>query len=205
MNAEDPAPGAPERDIFPILTAAQIERLAAARARAIVSRPATFCSKQGGTNRPLMVVLEGEIEILSDRDTLVTVHRPGNFSGDVDLIAGQPAVVRARARGAGRILEVPAERVRSLVLTDPELSQIFLRAFILRRTLLMTPQRGKRRPHRIEALGGHPDAAGVPDAQQPAVRVPRRRPRCGRAGRRSRGSAWAWTTCPSSSAAASRS
>ena len=31
------------------------------------------------------------------------------------------------------------------------------------------------------ALGGHPDAAGVPDAQQPAVRVSRRRPRCRRA------------------------
>jgi thioredoxin reductase (NADPH) len=89
-----------------------------------------------------MVVLEGEIEILSDRDTLVTVHHPGNFSGDVDLIAGHPAVVRARARLPGRILEVPAERVRSLIVSDPELSQIFLRAFILRRALLMTRSAG---------------------------------------------------------------
>jgi thioredoxin reductase (NADPH) len=141
VNAEDPALGAPERDIFPILTAAQIERLAPlARERSFEAGDILF--EQGGTNRPLMVVLEGEIEILSDRDTLVTVHRPGNFSGDVDLIAGQPAVVRARARGAGRILEVPAERVRSLVLTDPELSQILLRAFILRRTLLMSRNAG---------------------------------------------------------------
>ena len=93
-------------------------------------------------NRPLMVVLEGEIEILSERDTVVTVHRPGNFSGDVDVIAGHPAVVRARARSAGRVLEVPAPRVRSLVVTDPELSQIFLRAFILRRTLLMSRSAG---------------------------------------------------------------
>ena len=33
---------------------------------------------------------------------------------------------------------MPAARVRNLVQTDPELSQIFLRAFILRRTLIMT-------------------------------------------------------------------
>ena len=137
MNAEGPDPGAPDRDIYPVLTAAQIGRIAP------LSRERSFEAgdilwEQGGANRPLMVVLEGEIEILSGRDTLVTIHRRGNFSGDVDLIAGHPAVVRARARRAGRLLELPAERARSLVQTDPELSQIFLRAFLLRRTLLMT-------------------------------------------------------------------
>ena len=132
---------ASEKDIFPTLTAAQIERLAPLwRERPFEAGDILF--EPGGTNRPLMVVLEGEIEILSDRDTLVTVHHPGNFSGDVDLIAGHPAVVRARARRAGRVLEVPAERVRSLVVTDPELSQILLRAFILRRALLMTRSAG---------------------------------------------------------------
>jgi thioredoxin reductase (NADPH) len=141
VTTEGPAPGAPEKDIFPSLTAAQIERLASlGRERRFEVDEILF--EQGAKNRPLMVVLEGEIEILSDRDSLVTVHHPGNFSGDVDLIAGHPAVVRARARRAGRILEVPAERVRSLVMTDPELSQIFLRAFILRRALLMTRNAG---------------------------------------------------------------
>ena len=41
----------------------------------------------GGTDRPLIVVPEGEIEILSDRNRLVALHHPGTFSGDVDLIA----------------------------------------------------------------------------------------------------------------------
>jgi thioredoxin reductase (NADPH) len=141
VSEESPAPGPSDKEAFPTLTAAQIERIAPlGRTRPFEAGEILF--EQGGTNRPLTVVLEGEIEILSDRDTLVTVHRPGNFSGDVDLIAGHPAVVRARARGAGRVLEVPAVRVRSLVLTDPELSQIFLRAFILRRALLMTRSAG---------------------------------------------------------------
>src|SRR5262245_5539068 len=116
MSAEAPAPSAPERDIFPTLTEAQIERIVPlGRSRSF--EPGEILFEQGGTNRPLMIVLEGEIEILSDGDTLVTVHRPGNFSGDVDLIAGHPAVVRARARIAGRVLEVPADRTRSLVVT----------------------------------------------------------------------------------------
>jgi thioredoxin reductase (NADPH) len=141
VSTEFPAPGVPEKEIFPILTPTQIERITPlGLERRFEVGDVLF--EQGGTNRPLMVVLEGEIEILSDGDTLVTIHRPGNFSGDVDLIAGHPAVVRARARCAGRVLEVPAERVRSLVQTDPELSQIFLRAFILRRTLLMARNAG---------------------------------------------------------------
>jgi thioredoxin reductase (NADPH) len=141
VSAEGPAPGVAEQDIFPTLTAAQIERLAPlGQERPFEVGEILF--EAGGTNRPLMVVLEGEIEILADGDTPVTVHHPGNFSGDVDVIAGQPAVVRARGRRAGRILEVPAVRVRSLVQTDPELSQIFLRAFILRRAMLMTRSAG---------------------------------------------------------------
>ena len=141
MSTEVPAPDAPDKDIFPTLTAAQIERLAPlGRERSFAAGEILF--EAGGTNRPLMVVLEGEIEILAEGDTAVTVHHPGNFSGDVDVIAGHPAVVRARGRRAGRVLEVPAVRVRSLVQTDPELSQIFLRAFILRRALLMTRSAG---------------------------------------------------------------
>ncbi len=141
MSAEGPDPGVPAKEIFPTLTPAQIERIAPlGRERPFEAGEILF--EAGGLNRPLMVVLEGEIEILSERDTVVTVHRPGNFSGDVDVIAGHPAVVRARGRSAGRVLEVPAQRVRSLVVTDPELSQIFLRAFILRRTLLMSRSAG---------------------------------------------------------------
>jgi len=141
MSADRPVPPEPDLEMFPVLTPVQIERLKPlGRERSFAADEALF--EAGGTNRPLMVLLEGEIEILSDRDTVVTIHRPGNFSGDVDLISGHPAVVRARARSEGRMLEVPAERVRGLVQTDPELSQIFLRAFILRRALLMTRNLG---------------------------------------------------------------
>jgi thioredoxin reductase (NADPH) len=137
MSAEKPEAA----DIFPTLTAAQLKRIfPLARERSFEAGDILW--EQGEMHRPLMIILDGEVEVLSDQDRVVTIHRPGGFSGDVDLIADRPAVVRARARAAGRMLELPAERVRSLVQTDPELSQIFLRAFVLRRTLLMSQSRG---------------------------------------------------------------
>ena len=141
MSTEAPDPGVPVAEIFPTLTAAQIGRISPlARERSFEAGEILW--EQGEMHRPLMVVLEGEVEVLSDQDRVVTVHRAGGFSGDVDLIADRPAVVRARGRLAGRLLELPAERARSLVQTDPELSQIFLRAFVLRRSLLMTRNTG---------------------------------------------------------------
>ena len=58
--------------------------------------------------------------------------------------------------------------------TDSELSEIFLRAFILRRLALMARGAGQRRAHRLAPLGGHAHAAGVPDPEQPALRLRRR-------------------------------
>jgi thioredoxin reductase (NADPH) len=127
--------------MFPTLSAAQVARIAPfARERSFAVGEILW--EQGEMHRPLQVVVSGEIEVLADADRLLTVHRPGNFSGDVDLISDRPASTRARARVAGRVLELPAERVRSLVLTDPELSQVFLRAFALRRALIMTSNAG---------------------------------------------------------------
>jgi len=125
-----------EEEAFPTLTAAQIARIAPfARERDLADCESLW--EAGDRNRPLFVVVRGEIEILSGADHVVTVHRPGAFTGDVDLLSGRPVVVRARARGAVRVLELPAARLRSLVQTDAELSEIFLRAFILRRLALM--------------------------------------------------------------------
>src|SRR5207249_4136955 len=59
------------------------------------------------------------------------------FTGDVDLLSGRQVVVRARARGATRVLELPSTRVRAIIQTDANLSEILLRAFILRRLALV--------------------------------------------------------------------
>jgi len=128
-------PRVPRDGTFPRLTEKQRERIAVfARERRF--HDGELLWDQGDDGRPLYVVLEGKIRILSGADVLVTAHEPGQFSGDVDMLAGRPAVVRGRATGDTRVLELPASRLRSLVQTDPELSEIFLKAFIYRRLLL---------------------------------------------------------------------
>jgi thioredoxin reductase (NADPH) len=129
--------------IFPTLAPEHIARIAA-RARERTFADGEMLWEQGDRNRPLFLVTEGAIEVLtgSSHETLVTVHRPGGFSGDVDLLSGRPVVVRARARGVTRVLELPAERLRNLVQTDSELMEIFLRAFMLRRLALVSQGAG---------------------------------------------------------------
>jgi thioredoxin reductase (NADPH) len=128
-------------EIFPILTPEQIGRIAPFAPERTFADGASLWN-QGDRNNPMFVVVEGEIAILSGEDHLVTVHHPGAFSGDVDLLSGRPTVVRARARGVTRVLELGQDRLRRLVQTDPELSEIFLRAFILRRIALVARRQG---------------------------------------------------------------
>ena len=148
-----------QREIFPTLTKAQIARLAPFSQERRVSDGESLW-EQGDLNRPMHVVLEGEIAVLSDRDQLVTVHAPGQFSGDVDLLSGRPVVVSGRARGETRVLEVRPEGLRSIVQTDPELSEIFLRAFILRRLAIVARGAGN------VLLIGSRHSAGTLDLQE---------------------------------------
>jgi thioredoxin reductase (NADPH) len=125
-----------EAEAFPTLTDQQMGRIAPfTTAREL--RDGESLWEAGDRNRSLYVVVEGKIEILSGVDHVVTVHEPGAFTGDVDLLSGRPVVVRARAIGSTRVLELPAPRLRALVQTDAELSEIFLRAFMKRRLILM--------------------------------------------------------------------
>jgi len=126
-----------QAEIFPTLTAEQVGRIAAFAQEKTFEDGATLWDR-GVRNNPMFVVVAGEIAILSGEDQLVTVHRPGAFSGDVDLLSGRPTVVKGRAQGVTRALELGQEHLRRLVQTDAELSEIFLRAFMLRRCALMS-------------------------------------------------------------------
>jgi thioredoxin reductase (NADPH) len=125
-----------DAEAFPPLTEAQIARIARfAQKREF--RDGESLWEAGDRNRPLYVVVRGEVEVRSGDDHVVTVHTPGAFTGDVDLLSGRPVVVRARAKGPVHALELPADRLRAMVQNDAELSAIFLRAFMMRRVILM--------------------------------------------------------------------
>jgi thioredoxin reductase (NADPH) len=70
-------------------------------------------------------------------ETLVAVHHPGQFTGEVSTLSGRRALFRLRAAKVGEVIELDRQRMLALVQTDAELSEILMRAFILRRVELV--------------------------------------------------------------------
>jgi thioredoxin reductase (NADPH) len=130
--------------MFPALDAGQIERLAPfARHRTAQKGEVLF--EQGDAVSGMFVVISGSIDIVSPtsgHETIVTVHRPGDFTGEVSLISGRRSLVRGLATETSELLEIDRPSLRRIVQTDPELSEIFLRAFILRRLYLIRNRQG---------------------------------------------------------------
>jgi thioredoxin reductase (NADPH) len=85
------------------------------------------------------VVKAGEVAIVDEsgeQPQTVTVHGPGDFTGDVDQVTGRPAIVSAVARTAGAAYEVSPGALRELLNNHPDLGDLVMRAFIARRQLL---------------------------------------------------------------------
>jgi thioredoxin reductase (NADPH) len=151
MNTPDPAPATPLSDtvsrpdrVFPTLTKEQIARIAPhGRRRAITAGDVLV--EIGDKAVPFFVVLSGEIEALRPSDkveTLLVRHRAGQFSGEANMISGQRSLGRLRVTMSGEALELTRERLLALIQTDAELSEILMRAFILRRLELIANDMG---------------------------------------------------------------
>ncbi|HWY67008.1 MAG TPA: FAD-dependent oxidoreductase [Terriglobales bacterium] len=131
----------PERreQLFPALTPSQIARIAAAGKRHPVSA-GELLIKQGEVAAGLFVVVSGEIEIIQPSphgDVLITTHTAGSFTGELNMLSGRRALVCGRMSKAGEVIELDRHALQQLVQTDVELSEIIMRAFILRRLELI--------------------------------------------------------------------
>jgi thioredoxin reductase (NADPH) len=125
--------------MFPKLDDAQIARVARHAVRRTV--PAgDLLFDQGAANPGIHVVLSGTIEIVRPGlagEELITRHAAGEFTGEVTALSGRRTLVRARMRDAGEILWLDAAALRGVIQSDSELSDLFMRAFILRRVALL--------------------------------------------------------------------
>ena len=132
-SALDPA------QIFPTLTPQQIDRirpwgkLRHVRAGEVLFQP-------GDANVPFFVLLSGALEITQPSQPgqpILVTHTAGNFAGEIATMSGQRAFVLGRVASEGDFLELQHEDFRALIARDAELSEIFLRAFILRRLAII--------------------------------------------------------------------
>ena len=85
--------------MFPILTPAQVERIAA-HGRCVRSGLEKCSFEAGAHVVPFFVVTAGRVEIVrpsGTAETLVTHPWPGQFTGEVNMLSGRPALRRNRA------------------------------------------------------------------------------------------------------------
>jgi len=121
--------------MFPTLTPVQIARIAAHGVERQVAA-GEILIEAGDPVVPFFVVRAGEIEIVrpsSMGDALVAVHGPGAFTGEANMILGRRSLMRAQATEPGALVQLTREQLLGLVQTDPEISEILMRAFIYRR------------------------------------------------------------------------
>ena len=123
----------------PVLTPAQINRIEA-HGHIRVAQSGELLVEQGDTNVPFFVVITGELEIVrpfGTQETLVAVHGPGQFTGEVNTLSGRRSIFRMRVTKTGKVIELNHQQMLGLIQTDGELSDILMRAFILRRVQLI--------------------------------------------------------------------
>jgi len=134
-----PLPGSSPDEMFPVLTPAQQARvLAHGTVRRVV--PGELLVELNQQPTKIFVVVQGRLELfqLNDRnEEIVAVCGPGMFTGELNVLSGRRALVSIRAAEAGELIEIEREALRTLVQTDSQLSDVFLRAFILRRLELI--------------------------------------------------------------------
>jgi thioredoxin reductase (NADPH) len=128
----------PDR-LFPTLTPEQIARIAAhGRRRAIASGDVLVAVGQRPV--PFFVVLSGELQVLrpsAGTEALIVTHRAGQFTGEGTMLTGRRSLARTRVSEPGEVIELDREQLLGLIQTDTELSDIFMRAFVLRRVELI--------------------------------------------------------------------
>jgi len=121
--------------IFPTLTAAQMERIAARGHLRRVERGDVLI-EPGTANVPLFVVRSGRTvaaRVADDGETVIASQAAGQFTGEVNALSGRRSLVRIRVAEPGEVIEIERQSLLLLVQTDSELSEILMRAFILRR------------------------------------------------------------------------
>ena len=125
--------------MFPILTPAQIKRIADHGVLRSI-RSGEVLIEAGARVVPFFVITAGRVEAVRPSgkgETLVTIHEPGQFTGEVNMLSGRPALVQSRAIESGEVIELNREQLLALVQTDSELGELIMRAFIVRRVELI--------------------------------------------------------------------
>ena len=126
--------------MFPLLDAAAVERLRR------FGEPRAFRAGErlvttGEVGPGMFVIVSGEVEVsqhsVLGRDQPIVTHRPGSFLAELSTLAGQPALVDARAARPVEAFVIPSRKLRDVMVAEAEIGETIMRALILRRVGLL--------------------------------------------------------------------
>ncbi|MFI5285768.1 MAG: FAD-dependent oxidoreductase [Candidatus Dormibacteria bacterium] len=123
---------------FPVLDPSEVAIFEAVGTRRRVS-PGEYLYHEGDPGYDFWIVLSGAVDIIVDDadDQVIATYRAGQFLGELNLLTGVRAFVSARVSEPGDVLAVPADLLRRVIATEPELGDKILAAFMARREALL--------------------------------------------------------------------
>src|SRR2546422_2977315 len=134
-----PAAAARQAEAFPRLTPVQIARIEPHGRRRQVD-VGEILGEAGEPVTRIWVVVSGRLDLVRPPRWVgeeVPRFSEGMFTGERSILAGGRFLARIQAGTPCEVIEVSREALLQLIQTDSELSDIFLRAFILRRLQLI--------------------------------------------------------------------
>ena len=134
-----PLPGAKPDRMFPLLTPDQMGRFAVHGQTRQVEAGEVLIEAGEETNK-FFVVKTGQIDIVrvsGEVQEVVAICRAGQFTGELNLLSGRRGFALLRASEPGEIIQLDRNKLLGLVQADSELSEVLMRAFILRRIYLI--------------------------------------------------------------------
>ncbi len=131
---------------FPTLTDDQIEFLRRyGEVRKI--EPGQVLFREGDRSYDFIVILEGEAEIVDNfggEARTIAVHGARRFLGELNMLTGQAVYLSAVVRKGGEVLAIPPDNLKEIITEEPTLSDMILKAFLMRRSVLMRAGTGLR-------------------------------------------------------------
>ena len=123
---------------FPVLDPSEVAIFEAVGRRHHVAA-GDYLYHEGDPGYDFWIVLSGAVDVIVDDadDRVIITYRAGQFLGELNLLTGVRAFVSARVAEPGEVLAVPAEILRRVIATEPELSDKILAAFMARRAALL--------------------------------------------------------------------
>lgn len=121
--------------MFPALSTEQIERLKALGEPRSVA-PGEVVFDQGDTSHGIFVILSGSLQLVA-KGEVVRVLEQGMFTGEVSQLSGRRTLIRCEACEPSQLIEITRQNLQHVIQDDAQLSEIFLRAYMMRRVYLI--------------------------------------------------------------------